>query len=380
MKLLFAIKGLHQAAGGAERVICDITSHLGDRRGYRVSLLTFDPTGAAPFYPLSSTVRLIPLGIGNTHTSTSLRVSLQRILALRRTVLLEAPDVVVAFMHSTFVPMAFALAGTGIPLVASEHIIVDHYRARRLQFALFAAAVPLIHNITALSDSIASQYPIWIRRKMVTVTNPISPFFQKEIKPSQHQDPCRILAIGRFSERKGHPTLLAAFASLADEFPRWSLRILGDGVLRPVLQKEVERLGLQNRVSMPGIVSEIAQEMTNASFFALASKYESFGLVFAEAMACGKASVAFADCQGVNAVIDHGETGLLVKGLNRVKSMADGLRCLIINEDERKGMGNLARERVFKRFSIDRVCDRWEDVLRDAARCPAHRLCSDDQR
>jgi glycosyltransferase involved in cell wall biosynthesis len=378
VKLLFAIKGLHQAAGGAERVICDVSSYLADRCGYSVSLLTFDLPGTTPFYPISPAVRLIPLGIGNTHISTSLGAFVQRAVTMRRIVPQQAPDVVVAFMHSTFVPMAFALAGTGIPLVASEHIIMDHYRARRLQFALFAAAVPFIHNITALSDSIANQYPIWIRRKMVTVTNPISPFFQKEIKPSQHQDPCRILAIGRFSERKGHPTLLAAFASLADEFPRWSLRILGDGVLRPVLQREAERLGLQDRVSMPGTVSEIAQEMTDASFFALASKYESFGLVFAEAMACGKASVAFADCQGVNAMIDHGETGLLVKGFDRVKSMADGLRRLMTNEDERKNMGKLARERVFKRFSIDHVCDRWEDILRDAC-CSAHRSCSGDQ-
>jgi glycosyltransferase involved in cell wall biosynthesis len=376
MKILFAIKGLHQAAGGAERVICDVSSYLADRCGHSVSLLTFDLPGATPFYPISPAVRLIPLGIGDTRTSTSLSAFVQRTVTLRRIVPLQAPDVVVAFMHSTFVPMAFALAGTGTPLVASEHIIMDHYHTRRLQFALFAAAVPFIRNITVLSDSIAHQYPIWIRRKMVTVTNPISPIFQREVKSSQHKDPCRILTIGRFSERKGHPTLLAAFASLADEFPGWSLRFLGDGVLRPVLQREVERLGLQDRVSMPGIVSEIAQEMADASFFALASKYESFGLVFAEAMACGKASVAFADCQGANTVIDDGETGRLVKGSDRVESLADGLRRLMINEEERRNMGKLARERVFQRFSIDRACNRWEDVLRDA-RCPLHRSCSE---
>ena len=201
---------------------------------------------------------------------------------------------------------------------------------------------------------------------MVTVTNPVSPSFQNEIKPSQHKDPRRILAIGRFSERKNHPTLLAAFASLAHEFPGWSLRILGDGVLRPALQREVERLGLQDRVTLPGAVSDIAQEMADASFFALASKYESFGLVFAEAMACGKASVAFADCQGVSDVIDDGETGLLVKGADPAKALADGLRRMMSNEEQRRNMGKLAKERVFARFSIDQVCDRWEGVLRNA--------------
>ena len=52
MKILFAIKGLNQAAGGAERVICDISSHLADHRGHSISLLTFDSPEAAPFYPL----------------------------------------------------------------------------------------------------------------------------------------------------------------------------------------------------------------------------------------------------------------------------------------------------------------------------------------
>jgi glycosyltransferase involved in cell wall biosynthesis len=379
MKLLFAIKGLHQASGGAERVICDVSSYLADHCGHSVSLLTFDLPGAAPFYPISRAVKLIPLGIGDIRTSTSLRVLFKRIPALRRIISLQAPDVVVAFMHSMFVPMAFALAGTGIPLVASEHIVMSHYRSRQLQFALFAAAVPFIRSITVLSDSIARQYPRWIRRKMVTVTNPISPIFQKEIKSSQQKDPRRILAIGRFSERKNHSTLLAAFASLGKEFPGWSLRILGDGVLRPILQSEVKRLGLQDRVSLPGTVTDIAQEMSDASFFALASKYESFGLVFAEAMACGKASVAFSDCQGVSDVIDDGETGLLVKGADPVKAMADGLRCLMINEEQRSNMGKLAKERVFLRFSIDQVCDRWEAVLHDAY-CPSHHSCSEDQR
>jgi glycosyltransferase involved in cell wall biosynthesis len=370
MKLLFAIKGLHQAAGGAERVISDVCSYLADQRGHDVSLLTFDRPGVVPFYPLSRKVRLMQLGIGDARAPTSMRMLLRRIHALRQAAGSEAPDVVVAFMHSMFIPMSFALAGTRIPLVASEHIVRDYYRSRRLQFSLFAAAMPFISRITVLSESIAREYPRWINRKMISVTNPISPSFQKKVEPSQQEDTCRILSIGRFSERKGHATLLAAFASLADEFPGWSLRILGEGVLRPVLMRELRRLGLQDRVSLPGAVSNVAQELADASFFALGSKYESFGLVFAEAMACGKASVAFSDCQGVSDVIDDGETGLLVRGLDPVKSMADGLRRLMTNARQRKEMGQLAKERVFTRYSIELVCDRWENILHDTRRRP----------
>lgn len=368
MRILFAIKGLYQAAGGAERVISDVCSYLADQRGHEVFLLTFDQPGAAPFYPLSQNVGLIQLGIGNTRAPTSLPLLLRRIRALRKKVREIAPDVVVAFMYSMFVPMALALVRSGIPLIASEHIVIDYYRTRRKQFALFLTVVPFIRFITVLSPMVASKYPKWIRRKMVVVTNPVSPTFQRSVTTGDAKDPRTILSVGRFSSRKDHSTLVAAFASIANEFPDWSLRVVGDGVLRPSVQQEVERLGLTHRVALPGIVEDIPREMANASFFALASRYESFGLVFVEAMACGKASVAFADCQGANEVIDDNETGVLVKvhGYDRVAALTHGLRYLMKNEQQRRSMGQKARGRVFERFSIDRVCERWEEILADA--------------
>lgn len=355
-------------AGGAERVICDICSYFADRRGHEVFLLTFDRPGASPFYPLSRNVTLIQLGIGDTRAPTSLWLLLRRIAALRKEVRGLAPDVAVGFMYSMFVPMALALVGSGIPLIASEHIVIDYYRTRRKQFALFMAAVPFIRLITVLSPSVANGYPKSIRRKMVVVTNPVSPIFQSTTATDNDEDPHRILAVGRFSRRKDHSTLVAAFASIADEFPDWSLRIVGDGTLRTTVQQDAERLGLQNRISLPGIVSDIPSEMAQASLFALASQYESFGLVFVEAMACGKATVAFADCQGANEIIDHNETGVLVevRNFDRVGAMAESLRFLMANQRERRNMGQRAKARVFERFSIDRVCERWEEILRSA--------------
>lgn len=364
---MFAIKGLN-TAGGAERVICDVTSYLADRRGHEVSLLTFDGEGEEPFYPVSRAVQPIRLAIGDTRSSTSLPIFLRRTWALRRAVLMHSPDVVVAFMHSMFVPMAFALPGTGIPVIASEHIVRDYYRSRRAQLALFALAMPFLRCVTVLSDSIARGYPRWIHRKMIVVTNPISPAFLREPPLEGSKDACLILSIGRFSRRKDHATLLAAFASLAEEFPQWSLRILGDGVLRPAIQAQVERLGLQDRVSLPGAVADVAGEFANASFFALASRYESFGLVFAEAMACGKASIAFVDCQGANELVEDGKTGLLVDGPDRIQAMAGGLRRLMMDPEAREAMGKRARHGVFRRFAIDRVCDRWEEILQGATR------------
>lgn len=366
MKLLFAIKGLHRATGGAERVICDVCSFLAEQGGHEVSLLTFDLPGSLPFYSLSPRVRLLQLGLGNPAAPTSLVQLLQRMAALRRVVKVQNPDVVVAFMHSMFIPMAFALAGLKFPLIASEHTTATHYRRRWVEFALFMGSVPFVDRITVLSDLVAKSYPLWVRRKMIAVTNPISPAFLRVTLDSADGNSMRILSVGSFSTSKDHITLIRAFGSLADDFPEWSLRILGDGVLRPELEREIKKLELVGRVSLPGVVTDVGKEMANASLFALASNYESFGLVFAEAMACGKAPIAFADCLGASEIIDHEKTGLLLAGGDRVKVMADGLRRLIVNKEERDRMGANGRQSVFRRFSIELVCARWEQLLGEA--------------
>src|SRR5690606_34974662 len=101
--------------GGAERVFVDVVNGL-YQRGHDMAVLTFEPMTAASFYPLDNrTPRL---------TSVPLPTKGAPIKALRRlrqTVVNHAPDVLVAFMPSCYVPLSTALAFSGIPFIASEH-------------------------------------------------------------------------------------------------------------------------------------------------------------------------------------------------------------------------------------------------------------------
>ena len=69
MKLLFGIKSMDVAGGGAERVLAIVASGLA-KRGHDVSVLSFDAPGGNSFYPLESGVRRICLGMGPTDTSS----------------------------------------------------------------------------------------------------------------------------------------------------------------------------------------------------------------------------------------------------------------------------------------------------------------------
>jgi len=178
-----------------------------------------------------------------------------------------------------------------------------------------------------------------------------------------------LLSVGRLDEQKDHATLIRAFAQIAQEFPQWHLKIVGEGPLRKQLEGLVEALDLQTRVTIPGVTSAISAEYEAAEIFAISSRYEAFGLVTAEAMSHGLPVVGFADCPGTNELIQAGRTGLLVEpGADRVGSLASALCSLVADPALRQCLGVAGRDAIDNKFSAKYVCDQWESLLRSMIR------------
>jgi glycosyltransferase involved in cell wall biosynthesis len=357
---------MNDAEGGAERVIADVSSGLAER-GHDVSLLSFDAPGGRSFYPLDSTIRRLCLGIGSPLQKATLQETCIRTFTLRRTVKRERPDVVVAFMHSMFIPMAFALIGTGIPVVASEHIVPQHYKSRRLEFLLLMASAFLLKRITALSESVKALYPKFLQSRMVAMPNPVHAPMGSADPAGDGQDRKIILNVGRLDPQKDQKTLIAAFARLASNHPDWDVRILGNGPLRGELEEMIQQHELQGRVFLPGTTPKIAKEYQQAQIFALPSLYESFGLATAEALSFGLPAIGFADCTGTNELVVHEENGVLVKGADRISAFADALAQLMTSPDLRVKYGAQAKE-IVAPFHPDKIVSRWENLLQEATR------------
>jgi glycosyltransferase involved in cell wall biosynthesis len=259
--------------------------------------------------------------------------------------------------------MAFALAGTGIPTLGSEHIVPQHYRTRRLEFLLLIMAARLLKKITTLSKSIRSTYPPSVRSKMVVMPNPVhKPLVQR--KKYADKNKRTLLNIGRLVNQKDQATFIKAFAKIADEFPDYQLRIVGDGPLLNNLKYLVEELGLVNRVTLPGTTPNIDNEYLAADIFVISSYYEAFGLVTAEAMSHGLPVVGFADCPGTNELIQHETTGILVNPTkNRSKELATALSGLIKNPILQERLGRAGKKAIDKNFSTEQICSQWENLL-----------------
>ena len=104
----------------------------------------------------------------------------RRWLRFRKVIKEEKPKVVIGFMNSIYVLLAFALQGTSIPIIASEHIVIEHYQKRSLQFLLLIISSFLINEYTVLSDSIKKRYPFLIKRKMTIIIKKIK-FYSKSV-------------------------------------------------------------------------------------------------------------------------------------------------------------------------------------------------------
>lgn len=170
-----------------------------------------------------------------------------------------------------------------------------------------------------------------------------------------------VVAAGRYASEKGYDRLIDAFARVAPDHPDWVLKIFGHGPLEKSLRKQAERLGLQDRVLLPGLARDIEAELRAASVFALSSIHEGLPMAVAEAMACGVPCVAFDCAPGVREIVTDGVDGIVVPPRN-VAALAAGLDRLMGDADLRRRYGAAARENV-RKFAPDAVLAQWEETF-----------------
>ena len=172
MKILFVIKTLVHAKGGAEKVLTMVASELAKNPKLNVRILTFDKNGEKLAYPVAKNVEIIYLNSGEPGKKSETKETLIRMIQLRRTIVKIRPAIVIPFMISSFVPVSLALIFSGIPILASEHSSFNHYKSLRMLMA-YIASIFFIKKITCPSDQVRSAYPWIIRKKMYPITNPV---------------------------------------------------------------------------------------------------------------------------------------------------------------------------------------------------------------
>ena len=201
--------------------------------------------------------------------------------------------------------------------------------------------------------------------RVVTIHNPVDvDGFRSRasdtVRPWQGAGPV-VVAAGRLVRQKGFDILLRAFAAMRTVEAR--LAILGAGPERAALAGLAGELGVRGRLLMPGHVADPAPWFSHAAAFALSSRWEGFGHVLVEAMACGAPVVAF-DCPyGPTDIIDDGKTGVLLPAQDP-DALARTLDRMIQNREWARRLSNDG-QRSAERFSAPVIARTYAALFDD---------------
>jgi glycosyltransferase involved in cell wall biosynthesis len=170
-----------------------------------------------------------------------------------------------------------------------------------------------------------------------------------------------LLTVARLSAAdvyKGVDRVVEALPAVLAHFPQARLVVAGDGDDRARLERIAEQRGVAPRIEFRGGTSaaDLRSLYAACDLFVLPSRKEGFGLVFAEAMACGKPVVA-ARAGGATDVVEHGVTGLLVSGEG--DELAQAIISVLRDPHLRARMGAAGRARVLQRFLYRHFAERW---------------------
>lgn len=202
--------------------------------------------------------------------------------------------------------------------------------------------------------------------KVTTIHNPAFnsniPALKGEHRDSFEKDREYILAAGSLTPQKDFPALLHAFAQVRDVRPDVLLVILGEGGLRSHLETVSRDLYIWEDVYMPGFVDNPFGYMSAADVFVLSSRWEGFGNVLVEAMACGTPVVS-TDCpSGPAEILDGGKWGHLVPVGDDValaQAILDTLDDPPVSSDD-------LIERA-QDFSSERIAEQYLSVIKNGA-------------
>jgi glycosyltransferase involved in cell wall biosynthesis len=175
-----------------------------------------------------------------------------------------------------------------------------------------------------------------------------------------------VLSVGRLELEKGTDRLLSLLGPVFDRHPDLVLLVAGDGPLRTSLQREVERSGWGGRVRLLGARQDIPQLCDLCEVVVLVSRFESFGIVAAEAMMAGRPVVA-PRIPGLDEVVESGRTGTLVDPDRLPVDFPAAVNHLLERAEIRRDMGRAGRQVAMDRFERRPVAERIARLYQQTA-------------
>lgn len=357
-----------RAFGGGERHLADLSRSLAERGHEVYAALAADSPLREPLLKILPPSNLFEVPLRNALDLRSAR-SLAR-LAHEKQV-----DIVHAHVARDYTLASFAdRRSPRARLVITRHVLFPMSRVHR-------RALSNVSRVIAVSGAVARslrEQKIFDPDKIRVVTNGVDysrfvrarrDFELKAFSRGDARAPLRVGIVGELSEVKNQEDFVRAAALLAEEFgDSVEFLVVGESArsdgYRGRLESLIAELRLADSVRLLGRSEDVAPLIASLDVLVSASRTEAFGIVLAEAAACGVPVVATAT-EGAREIVEDGVTGSLVP-IGDVRALASAVAALLKDGHLRLDFGMHARGRAHTRFSLHRMAVETERVYAEA--------------
>lgn len=382
MNILYCIPQLYNS-GGMERVLCQKVNYLVRQTGHHFAILTTEivPKGCGVcYFPIDERVDICEL---NIDFDSDFSLPLVRKWWQHQRKMRRYKKELKRYIIEKHIDLCISLCGKEIAflselpcaMIAETHfsknqrrLLIEAYHKGALWRLLgtirvkqLVMAVKKLPCFVVLTEQDKYEWEAAGCHNVRCIANPCS--LDNVVLPDPIRTNRRILSVGRLHIEKGFDRLIDAFAIVHRRHPEWTLRIVGEGGQRQVLQARIHRLQLDECVELTGSTTSIATEYQGASMFVLSSRYEGLPLVLIEAMWCGVPCVAF-DCpHGPAELLSNGQ-GILVSN-GDIMGLAKAMEKMIEHPDLCHQTGLAGQKYAHACFSEQVIMKQWIDLIQE---------------
>lgn len=268
-------------------------------------------------------------------------------------------------IHSAFdAGMAYSISNIGIPYVITEHSSRFHRgiineSERKFLYSTFSKASKVI----AVGKGLAEKISVYCKKEEpIIIPNMVKSIHTKNIQLDKGKKKVRFLSIAFLNKYKGMDILIEALSKNKDLLNYIELYIGGDGPELQNLKDLAEKLGVDNNITFLGQLNreEVKYYIKNSDAFVLASRVETFGIVFIEAMIQGKPVIG-TRTGGPDTFIND-NVGIIVD-IDDVEQLSKAIRDMYNNYN--KFNGEYIKKYCAETFSEEVVVQKLKEVYKE---------------
>jgi len=294
--------------GGTERVISLLANRM-VAMGYEVTIMLIADSMVE--YKLNERIRVICV---SGATGGSLVGRIKRIWNMRREFSKNKEAKIISMGTVSSMFTLIAAIGLRNPITVSERNDPNrlNYRPiKRHEACIRNILYRMADKVVLQTPDVVEIFPEAIRKKSIVIGNPLPNGLPEPLAIDNREK--IVISSGRFDPSKNYKMLIDAFAEFSRQHPEYKLKMFGKGETELESRRQIEELGMQDKILLCGFSDNIYEELGKAEIYVLSSNSEGLSNSLLEALAMGVPAIA-TDCSsgGNRMCIQDGVNGFII--------------------------------------------------------------------